>query len=145
MKAAAILICLILEIPCSLAMADMEGINLPVARSDESGYVYAKSDIYVMPSISEPCGITALEAMASGTPVLLSKSSGAAEVTPHKLVVDFWDINGMAEKMVALLRYRTLSETLGQEELKDAGSITWDKVAEETIKVYEEAIAMRKP
>ncbi len=111
---------------------------------EQKRYVYAKSDIYVMPSISEPFGITALEAMASGTPVLLSKTSGAAEVTPHKLVVDFWDINGMAEKMVALLRYRTLSETLGQEELKDAGSITWDKVAEETIKVYEEAIAMRR-
>jgi len=111
---------------------------------DQKRYVYAKSDIYVMPSVSEPFGITALEAMASGTPVILSKSSGAIEVSPHRLTVDFWDVNGMAEKMVALLRYRALAETLGQEELKDAVTITWDKIADETVKVYGEAIRIAK-
>ena len=105
---------------------------------EQKRYVYAKSDIYVMPSVSEPFGITALEAMASGTPVLVSKTSGAAEVTPHKLVIDFWDVNGMAEKMVALLRYKTLSETLGKEELRDALNLTWDKIADDTLRVYEE-------
>jgi len=105
---------------------------------EQKRYVYAKSDVYVMPSVSEPFGITALEAMASGTPVLVSKTSGAAEVTPHRLTVDFWDINQMAEKMVALLRYKVLSETLGKEELHDALELTWDKIAEETMRVYEE-------
>jgi len=105
---------------------------------EQKRYVYAKSDVYVMPSISEPFGITALEAMASGTPVLLSKTSGAAEITPHVLTVDFWDINGMAEKIIALLRYKALSKTLSEAEFKAASSMTWAKVAEETIRVYEE-------
>lgn len=107
---------------------------------EQKRYVYAKSDVYVMPSVSEPFGITALEAMASGTPVLLSKTSGAAEITPHRLTVDFWDVNGMAEKIIALLRYKVLSETLAKEEFADVVNLTWDKIAEQTIGVYEEVM-----
>jgi glycosyltransferase involved in cell wall biosynthesis len=105
---------------------------------EQKRYVYAKSDVYVMPSISEPFGITALEAMVSGTPVILSKTSGAAEITPHVLTVDFWDINGLAEKIIALLRYKVLSKTLSKAEFEDAIRMTWDKVADETIRVYKE-------
>ncbi|VVC72090.1 D-inositol-3-phosphate glycosyltransferase [uncultured archaeon] len=108
---------------------------LPDEQKDS---VYAKSDVYVMASVSEPFGITALEAMASGTPVIVSKTSGAAEVSPHRLTVDFWDVNGLAEKIVALLRYRVLREDLSRNEYKDARSLTWDKVADETINVYRE-------
>ena len=107
---------------------------------EQKRYVYAKSDVYVMPSVSEPFGITAVEAMASGTPVLLSKTSGAAEISPHVLTVDFWDVDAMAEKIIALLRYRVLSEYLGREELKDVMELTWDRVAEQTIGVYNEVI-----
>jgi len=107
---------------------------------EQKRYVYAKSDVYVMPSMSEPFGITALEAMASGTPVILSKTSGAAEVTPHVLTVDFWDINGMAEKIIALLRYKVLSATLSKAEFLDAANLTWDKVAGQTIDVYKEVV-----
>jgi len=105
---------------------------------DQKKLVYAKSDVYVMASVSEPFGITALEAMASGTPVIVSKTSGAAEVTPHKLSVDFWDVNALAEKIVALLRYRVLSDTLGKAEFADAQTLTWDKIADQTIQVYNE-------
>jgi len=100
--------------------------------------VYAKSDVYVMGSVSEPFGITALEAMASGTPVIVSKTSGASEVSPHRLVVDFWDVNGLAERIVALLRYRVLRDTLAHNEFEDAKGMTWDKVADQTIGVYNE-------
>jgi glycosyltransferase involved in cell wall biosynthesis len=103
---------------------------------EQKPFVYAKSDVYVMPSVSEPFGITALEAMASGTPVLLSKTSGASEITPHRLTVDFWDVDAMAEKIVALLRYRVLRETLGRNEHCDAEALTWDRAAEGTLEVY---------
>lgn len=107
---------------------------------EQKRVVYAKSDVFVMPSVSEPFGITALEAMASGTPVLLSKTSGVAEITPHRLTVDFWDVNKMAEKILALLKYQTLSELLGRREYRDAKDLTWDKVADETLKVYYEVV-----
>jgi len=105
---------------------------------DQKKFVYAKSDVYIMASVSEPFGITAIEAMASGTPVIVSKTSGAAEVTPHKLLVDFWDVNALAEKIVALLRYKVLSDTLSKAELDDISNLTWDKIADQTINVYKE-------
>ena len=78
--------------------------------------------------------------MASGTPVIVSKTSGAAEVTPHVLTVDFWDIDEMAEKIVALLRYRVLSDVLAKNELHDVEELTWDKIADRTLEVYNEVL-----
>jgi len=106
--------------------------------ADQLKKVYSKCDIYVMPSLSEPFGITALEAMCSGTPVVLSKSSGVGEATRHNLQVDFWDVDMMAECILALLKYRALSDTLTRNELIEVRKFTWDKCATKTLGVYRE-------
>ncbi|MEW6329632.1 MAG: glycosyltransferase family 4 protein, partial [Candidatus Micrarchaeota archaeon] len=101
---------------------------------------YSMCDVYVMPSISEPFGITALEAMASGTPIIVSKSSGVAEITNHCLKVDFWDIDEMANKMIALLRYEPLGSEMSRSGLAEVRNFTWERTAEQTIGVYRELV-----
>ncbi len=110
---------------------------LPESQLHEA---YAKSDVYVLPSVSEPFGITALEAMASGTPIILSKTSGVSEITPHCLKVDFWDVNKMAEYIIALLKYRVLNHEMGMNEVEDARKFSWDRAADETLGVYRELV-----
>jgi glycogen(starch) synthase len=70
------------------------------------------ADCYVMPSVSEPFGIAPLEAIQRDTPVIISKQSGVSEVLSHALKVDFWDMDDMANKIVAVLKYPPLSQTL---------------------------------
>jgi len=101
---------------------------------------YARSDLYVMPSVSDPFGITVLEAMASGTPVLVSKTSGVSEITANVLKTEFWDVNDMAEKIIALLNYKVLSDTLSNGQMMDVKNFTWDRTAEQTLNVYRELI-----
>ena len=62
------------------------------------------SDMYVMPSVSEPFGISSLEAMVYDVPVIISRQSGAAEILDHVLKVDFWDVDEIANKIIAILR-----------------------------------------
>jgi glycosyltransferase involved in cell wall biosynthesis len=78
------------------------------------------ADLYVMPSVSEPFGIAPLEALQHNVPVLVSKSSGIAEAFRNALKVDFWDINEMANKIVAVLRHPPLQETLRANGRKEA-------------------------
>lgn len=103
--------------------------------------IYSACDVYVMPSTSEPFGIVALEAMASGTPVIISKTSGVSEVVKGALKVDFWDINGMAQKIIAVLKYPPLKNSIVGMSEEDLKGLTWEKVAEQTLKAYEEAIS----
>ncbi len=74
--------------------------------------VFKMADLYVMPSVSEPFGIAPLEAMSHDVPVIISKQSGVSEVLSHALKVDFWDVNEMANKIVAVLRHPPLASTL---------------------------------
>ncbi|MFH1306034.1 MAG: glycosyltransferase family 4 protein [Candidatus Micrarchaeota archaeon] len=108
---------------------------------EEQRKIYSACDVYVMPSTSEPFGIVALEAMASGTPVIISKTSGVSEVVKSALKVDFWDINGMAQKIIAVLKYPKLRATMTQMAEIDLQSLTWEKTAINTLKVYEEAVS----
>jgi glycosyltransferase involved in cell wall biosynthesis len=98
--------------------------------------LYKMADLYVMPSVSEPFGITPLEAIKNGTPALISYQSGVSEVLSHALKVDFWDIDDMSDKMLAVLRYRELSQTLNQHGAMEVQAMTWDKVADDTLSVY---------
>jgi glycosyltransferase involved in cell wall biosynthesis len=102
--------------------------------------IYAISDVYVLPSVSEPFGITVLEAMASGTPCIISKTSGIAEIVNHCLKVEFWDTDEMANKIIALLKYSALRDHLREGMQQDLVGISWDKTADETIKVYKELV-----
>lgn len=105
-------------------------------RGEELNAVYALADVFVMPSVSEPFGITTLEAMMHKTPVIISKQSGVSEVVSHALKVDFWDIDEMAEEIVAVLSYRALSATLAQNGLQQVKTCTWDKAAKQCMGVY---------
>ena len=74
--------------------------------------LFSLADLYVMPSVSEPFGIVALEAIKMGTPVIVSKQSGVSEVLQHALKVDFWDIDEMAHQIVSVTRLPGLGATL---------------------------------
>jgi glycosyltransferase involved in cell wall biosynthesis len=108
---------------------------------DDRIRLYRAADLYVMPSVSEPFGITALEALANGTPLLVSKQTGAGEVITHTLKSDFWDVDDMADKILGVLGSRALSESLSEHGLRDVRRATWDSAAGRCVAVYRDLIA----
>jgi glycosyltransferase involved in cell wall biosynthesis len=110
-------------------------------RGRDVDNVFRMADIYVMPSVSEPFGIAPLEAMSHDVPVIISKQSGVSEVLTHALKVDFWDTDEMANKIVAVLKYPPLSQTLRQHGEYELRGLTWGGAAEKCVKVYGRAIA----
>lgn len=108
---------------------------------DDRIRLYRAADLYVMPSVSEPFGITALEALANGTPLLVSKQSGASEVITHTLKSDFWDTDDMADKILAVLHSRALHDTLSEHGFRDVKRVTWDAAAGRCLTVYRDLIA----
>ena len=103
---------------------------------EEVKHIYGISSVYVMPSVSEPFGITALEAISAGTPTIASKTAGFSEAFKNCLRVDFWDVDEMANKIISLLRYDPLHKTLAKEGKREIDLFTWDRVADKTIDVY---------
>ncbi len=103
---------------------------------NELNRIYRLADVYVLPSVSEPFGITVLEAMKSGVPVIVSKNSGVRELVKHCLTTDFWDINEMSDKILALLNHDVLHSTLKMNGLREASSITWGSAADKCLEVY---------
>ena len=107
---------------------------------DELPQLYSAADVFVLSSVSEPFGITVLEAIASGTPTIMTKQSGVREVVKHAFAVDFWDIDEMANKMLALITYSPLHKSMRENGKREISSYTWDKVAGRTIeKAYRRA------
>jgi glycogen(starch) synthase len=109
-------------------------------RGADVDRAYQMADLYVMPSVSEPFGIAPLEALQHNVPVLVSKTSGIAEAFRNALKVDFWDINEMANKMVAVLRYPPLQEMLRIEGRKEALRFRWEDAAARVSDVYQQAL-----
>jgi len=103
--------------------------------------IYQMADLYVMPSVSEPFGITALEALNSSTPIIISKQSGVSEIIKNCLRVDFWDINQMANKMLAVLNYPALGDTLKECGKNEVEKITWDNSASACLNVYNSVLS----
>ena len=97
---------------------------------------YKMAHVYVMPSVSEPFGITALEAAANGTPVIVSKQSGVSEVMKHSLKTDFWDTEKMASYISGILRYPSLKNSLGVNGKSEVATIDWKSASKKTINVY---------
>lgn len=105
--------------------------------------MYATSDLYVMPSVSEPFGIAPLEAMVYDTPVLLSRQSGVAEVVKNALKVDFWDIREMANKICAVLAYPRLAAAVVSNCREELKSIKWENSADLLNAIYRNVCARR--
>lgn len=102
---------------------------------------FADSDVYVMPSVSEPFGISPLEAMQCGVPSIISKQSGCAEILDKCIKTDYWDIHAMADAMYALCTNDSLHEYLKVEGINEVNQITWEKVGQKIFNVYNETIA----
>jgi len=109
-------------------------------RGDELLKLYRAADLYVMPSVSEPFGLTALEALANGTPILVSRQSGVSEVITHALKADFWDVDDMADKIVNVVSSRGLQQTLGELGSKDVEQVTWEKAAGKCMQIYDDIV-----
>lgn len=107
-------------------------------RGDDIDRAYKMADLYVMPSVSEPFGITPLESMRNGTPVLISRTSGVSEVVTHALKVDFWDIHQMASKMISVLKYAPLHECLRDNGSKEVCKFDWKNPAQLCVQAYHE-------
>jgi glycosyltransferase involved in cell wall biosynthesis len=98
---------------------------------------YAIGDLFVMPSISEPFGLTALEAVGYGTATLVSKQSGVAEVLNNSLKVDFWDTHELANKIVAVMQNDELRDELHKNAYVELERMTWGDTADKLLRLFE--------
>lgn len=105
-------------------------------RNQQLAQMYRSADIYVQPSVSEPFGISPLEALTYNTPVIVSKQSGVAEGLRHALKVDFWDVDDLAQKIVGVLSHESLHDTLRDEGHREVAKFSWDAAAKKCLGVY---------
>ena len=94
------------------------------------------SDVFVMPSVSEPFGISPLEAMQMGVPSIISKQSGCAEILDNVIKVDYWDINAMADAMYSIIKYPGMFKQLHENGLEEVDQIRWKKAGAKVINIY---------
>jgi glycosyltransferase involved in cell wall biosynthesis len=102
---------------------------------------YEARDLYVMPSVSEHFGIAPLETMLYDVPVIISRQSGVSEVLHHALVVDFWDVDDLADKICAALSYDALAREMVERSREELKALTWDRAAAEIEEVYRRVIS----
>jgi len=111
-------------------------------RGGDVHRVFDMADVFVMPSVSEPFGLAALEAMSHDVPVILSKQSGVSEVVRNALKVDFWDTTEMANKIIAVLRHPPLARTLTEQADIEVRRLTWTGAADKCLGVYDRAMTV---
>ncbi len=104
---------------------------------DDVFRMFYMSDVYVMPSISEPFGISPLEAMQSNVPVIISHQSGVAEILNHAIKVDFWDINAMADAIYGILNYPALHTMFTKHGKIEVEGLKWETSALKVKEVYD--------
>ena len=109
-------------------------------RGEDVRKIYRMADLYVMPSVSEPFGIAPLEALNNDVPVIISKQSGVSEVLKHALKVDFWDTDEIANKVIAVLKYPSLRETLANYGNFEVRKLRWIDTAQKCAKIYQELL-----
>jgi glycosyltransferase involved in cell wall biosynthesis len=100
----------------------------------------AMSDVYIMPSVSEPFGISPLEAMQSNVPVIISKQSGVSEILTHAVKTDFWDIDAMADAIYGILKYPALASMFIKNGKEEVIRLKWDNSARHVKDIYERVI-----
>lgn len=98
--------------------------------------LYSMADLFIMPSVSEPYGLVALEAIASGTPTIISKQSGVGETLPSVFKVDFWDTTLMADQMAYLLSHPDQARDITKKARGEAEKRSWNQAATEVLSVY---------
>jgi glycogen(starch) synthase len=109
-------------------------------KGPEVDKLLALTDVFVMPSVSEPFGIVPLEAMRSNVPVVISKQSGVSEILKHAMKVDFWDINAMADAIYGLLNYNALPQMFIHYGKSEVDNLKWEHAAKKIKDVYNEAL-----
>ena len=98
------------------------------------------SDVYIMPSVSEPFGISPLEAMQMGVPSIISKQSGCAEILTNVIKTDYWDIDAMADAIHSIVTYPAMYQQLREDGLAEVNQITWDKAGRKVIDIYNKVL-----
>jgi glycogen synthase len=109
-------------------------------KGKEVERMFSLADLYVMPSVSEPFGITALEAISHDTPVIISRQSGVSEVLNHALKVDFWDVDKMSDLIINALLYDELRESMVLMARKEVEQLRWDAAALKTQEIYQKVV-----
>ncbi len=105
-------------------------------RGDEVKRMFAASDVYVMPSVSEPFGISPLEALQSNVPVIISRQSGVSEILKHAIKIDFWDVHAMADAIYAILNYQGLSNYFRKHGKNEVDNLKWENTAAKVRDIY---------
>jgi len=109
-------------------------------KGEEVYRLFSISDVYVMPSVSEPFGISPLEAMRSNVPVIISKQSGVSEVLRYAFKVDFWDVDALADAIYGLTHYDGLSNMFRKYGREEVDSLKWDNSAKNIVDIYKTII-----
>lgn len=109
---------------------------------EDRDQMYQSVDLVVMPSVSEPFGLVPLEAIQHGAPSLISKQSGVAEVITHVLKVDFWDVDDMANKILAVLRYPVMHGQLIREGKREVSRLSWCTAAQKVVVIYKRLLEL---
>ncbi len=112
-------------------------------RGKEVYQMFRDSDVYVMPSVSEPFGISPLEAMEMGVPSIISKQSGCAEILENVIKTDYWDVDAMADAMHSIITNKALFTTLRDRGIEEIHGITWEKAGKKVIDIYKNVINSR--
>lgn len=108
-------------------------------RGEQKSKLLNRADVFVMPSISEPFGLVALEAAQMNTPVIVSKTSGVREVLPSAVQVDFWDTQKMVQEVVRILEDKEYSTTISQNQQKELEKVSWENSALKIKSIYRKA------
>ncbi len=103
--------------------------------------IFKSSDVYVMPSVSEPFGISPLEAMQCGVPSIISKQSGCAEILNYAIKVNFWDIEALADAIYGLIKYPALHKFLKEEGLNEVNNIKWEHAGQKVRALYDRLLS----
>lgn len=111
---------------------------------EEVKHLFSISDVYVMPSVSEPFGITPLEAVKSGVPVIISNQSGVAEILESAVKIDYWDVNAMADAIYAIIKYPALGKYFRRKAKQEVKEMKWEKSAANLNEIYHDVVISAK-
>lgn len=109
-------------------------------QGEEIERIFSLSDLYIMPSVSEPFGISPLEAMLYDVPVIISRQSGVSEILRHALKVDFWDVRELASKIIAVLKHPAVADEMAQKAREELHRIRWETAGQKIEAVYREMV-----